>query len=71
MQYISEVPWPTLKVGDKCISTTDTSGKIIDLISIEHAARQEDNEVVILWDNGKISHFWHYWGDKIKYVGPS
>jgi hypothetical protein len=57
---LSAIPIYDLKVGDKVISHIGTPGEIIEIIPREQASRQEDNEIVICWSNGKVSTTWHF-----------
>lgn len=68
--WLHKVAFANLQVGDEVISAKGTVGKIVRLIPKEQAEKQEDNEVAISWDNGNQSCIWHFWCDKIKYLGP-
>lgn len=68
MRTLSEVPFDKLKLNDKILSVRNVEGKIVELIPKEKATRQEDNEVVIHWDNGNKSHLWHFWATNVKYM---
>lgn len=69
VKRLSDIPFEELQVGDKLISKKNTPGKIVDLTPIEKTFRQEDNRIMIVWDNGGISIPWHYQGAYIQYVG--
>jgi len=50
-----------LNIGDKVVSSIGTHGEITQLVAKADTARQEDNEIGILWANGKSSIAWHHW----------
>jgi hypothetical protein len=58
---LSDVKFEDLKIGDRVISNIGTSGEITQLVAKADTARQEDNEIGILWVNGKTSVAWHHW----------
>jgi hypothetical protein len=66
---LSDVPWAELKIGDKVIGALGMPGTIIDLIPVENDQRQENNVITIYWENGAHSNVWHYWLDKVTYIG--
>lgn len=66
--YVSNIPFENLKIGTPVISAIGNAGKITKLIPREQAYRNEDNDVVIEWDNGKISEIWHVWCTNIEIV---
>lgn len=68
-KFLSEIPFEEIQIGDKLISANRTKGKIINLIPIDNASQKEDNEIVIDWENGNRSHCWHFWCDKVIYLG--
>lgn len=64
---LSDVPWESLMVGDVVISVIGNPCKITELIPIELAKQREDNEIVIEWNNGRVSLVWHFERSKITY----
>ncbi len=69
MRMLSQVPFNTLKIGDRVIGANGVHGRISRLIPIVEARREEDNDIVIEWDNGNKSLVWHFWTDKVQYLG--
>ena len=66
MQKLSDVPFDSLRVGDRVKSKiTNNEGVIRELIVKSQAKRFEDSEIVIVWDTGSRSHHWHFWLDKV------
>lgn len=57
---LCDVLWEDLRVGDILISHLGTAGEIVRLIPKIIATQREDNEIVIKWNNGKISMPWHF-----------
>lgn len=73
MDYIngplSKVPFEEIQEGDRLLGANGSEGKITAIIPIAEASRKEDNEFVIDWDNGNQSIVWHFWCDKVTYLG--
>lgn len=55
MRRLCDVPWEELMIGDFIISNTGLIGRIDELIQIDYATQNEDNEIIIKWSNGKFS----------------
>ncbi len=66
MQKLSNVPFQSLRIGDRVKSSyTGNEGMIYKLIPIEHARRRDDNEIMVKWDTGSVSYQWQYCYDGI------
>jgi len=66
MQILSKVPINEIRVGDRVKSSlTNREGVIVKIIDIANASRFEDNEILVKWENGNISHQWHFVYDKV------
>ena len=58
---LSDVPYSSLKEGMKVRSLlTRHEGYIEHLIPREKAKRAEDAEIIIRWEDGEQSWFWHF-----------
>ncbi len=67
MRRLCDVPWEELMIGDFIISNTGLIGRIDELIQIDYATQNEDNEIIIKWSNGKFSALWHHEGVYVHY----
>lgn len=66
---VSEIPFEKLSKKQRVRSLlTGNLGTIVELIPRERATCKEDNEIVVLWDNGKESEGWHFQYDKVELV---
>lgn len=65
---LSEVPWSTLRVGDRVISARNNNGTITKLTE---KGRRNEPEIEIIWDNhlGKSIH-WHTAYNAVKWIVP-
>lgn len=60
------MPIDEIRIGDRVKSSlTDREGVITKIIDIANASRCEDNEILVKWENGGISHQWHINYDKV------
>jgi hypothetical protein len=69
MKMFSQVPFCDLKIGDRVIGANGVHGSITRLIPVSEARREEDNDIGITWDNGNKSLVWHFWTNKVQYLG--
>lgn len=60
---LSQVPFLDIYVGLKIISARGTPGLVSGTTSPGY--KDEDNDIQIIWDNGKISGGWHFQMDKV------
>jgi hypothetical protein len=60
---LSKVPFDKINIGMEVKSLLGNPGKVSEKRSPGH--RGEDNDIVINWDNGKVSDAWHFWMDNI------
>lgn len=64
MQTLSNVSFNEIRIGDRVKSkVTNREGFISRITPIEYARRFEDNEFIIVWENGNISCQWHFMYD--------
>lgn len=65
---LSEVPFNEIIPKDQVQSKSGRPGVVV---RTDPGARSKDNVVMIEWDNGSVSRFWHEWTDLIEYLGPA
>lgn len=61
---LSEVPIENIIVGLEVIGANGVHGKVEKIIS-KDTTKGEDNEIIIVWDNGNVSQAWHFWCNKV------
>lgn len=72
MEYpvLSAVSFGSLSVGDIVQSQlTGNLGRIEQLVPKPRARRAEDNQILVRWEHGGISEYWHSRFGKVLYIG--
>lgn len=72
MEYpvLSAVSFGSLSVGDIVQSKlTGNLGRIEQLVPKPRARRAEDNQILVRWEHGGISEYWHSRFGKVLYIG--